>query len=84
MEAILKRKGIERKFGEAKKRHGLDTARYRRRARVAIQVFMTLIALNVKRTATLSYQHCHILRLNLHCVRRDSGNMAHENKLYGT
>lgn len=53
-EALIKRKGIERKFGEAKKWHRLDRARYRRKTRVAIQVFMTFMALNIKRIVNLS------------------------------
>jgi len=53
-EALIKRKGIERKFGEAKKWHRLHRARYRRRTRVAIQVFMTFMALNIKRIVNLS------------------------------
>lgn len=52
-EAILKRKGIERKFGEVKKWHSLNRARYRERWRVAIQVFMTFIVVNIKRMIKL-------------------------------
>lgn len=52
-EALVKRKGIERKFGEVKKWHGLARARYRQRWRVAIQSFMTFSVVNVKRMATL-------------------------------
>ncbi len=52
-DAFIKRKGIERKFGEAKVWHRLSRARYRERTRVAIQVFMTFLVLNVKRMATL-------------------------------
>ncbi len=48
-EALEKRKGIERKFGEAKKWHGLRRARYRGKWRVAIQVLMTFIVVNIKR-----------------------------------
>lgn len=51
--AIIKRKAIERKFGEVKKWHGLDRARYRERWRVAIQVFMTFLVVNVKRIIKL-------------------------------
>lgn len=47
------RKRIERKFGEAKKWHGLSRARYRGRWRVAIQAFMTFIVVNVKRMIRL-------------------------------
>lgn len=52
-EAFVKRKDIERKFGEAKVWHKLCRARYRERTRVAIQVFMTFLVLNVKRMAGL-------------------------------
>ena len=52
-EALLKRKGIERKFGEAKKWHGLAKARYRQRWRVAIQSFMTFSVINIKKIAAL-------------------------------
>lgn len=53
LEAFIKRKGIERKFGEVKKWHGLTRARYRQRWRVAIQSFMTFIVANIKRMVTL-------------------------------
>ena len=52
-EAFVKRRDIERKFGEAKVWHRLGRARYRERKRVAIQVFMTFLVLNVKRMASL-------------------------------
>ena len=52
-DAIVKRRWIERKFGEAKKWHALHRARYRGRWRVAIQVFMTFMVLNVKRMIRL-------------------------------
>ena len=52
-EAFVKRRGIERKFGEAKVWHRLRRARYRGRTRVAIQVLMTFLVLNVKRMASL-------------------------------
>lgn len=52
-EAFVKRKAIERKFGEAKVWHRLSRARYRERTRVAIQVFITFMVLNIKRMATL-------------------------------
>lgn len=48
-----KRKIVERKFGEGKLWHGLQRARYRKRARVAIQVFMTFLVLNIKRMVNL-------------------------------
>lgn len=53
LEALVKRKGIERKFGEVKKWHGLARARYRQRWRVAIQSFMTFSVVNIKRIITL-------------------------------
>lgn len=52
-EAFVKRKSIERKFGEAKVWHHLRRSRYRQRARVAIQVFMTFLVLNIKRMVNL-------------------------------
>lgn len=52
-EAIILRKMIERKFGEAKKWHGLSRARFRRKWRVAIQVLMTFLVMNVKRIVKL-------------------------------
>lgn len=51
---VLKlRKMIERKFGEAKKWHGMARARYRGRWKVAIQVIMTFFVMNAKRIARL-------------------------------
>ena len=47
------RKRIEAKFGEAKKHHGMMRARYRGRWRVAIQVFMSFIVMNLKRMVKL-------------------------------
>ena len=52
-EALKKRKRIEAKFGEAKKHHRMARARYRGRWRVAIQVFMTFIVINLKRMVKL-------------------------------
>lgn len=52
-EALKVRKAIERKFGEAKKWHGLRRARYRTRARVAIQAFLVFIVMNLKRIVKL-------------------------------
>ena len=52
-EAMELRKGVERKFGEAKKWHGLRRARYRGKWRVAIQCLMTFLVLNVKRMIKL-------------------------------
>ena len=52
-EALIKRKEIERKFGEVKVWHKLHKARYRKRSRVAIQVLMTFLVVNVKRMTKL-------------------------------
>lgn len=52
-EALLIRKRIEAKFGEAKKWHNLDRARYRGRWKVAIQVLMTFLVTNCKRIIKL-------------------------------
>lgn len=40
---------IEGIFAEAKENHGLDRARYRGRAKMQIQAYMTAIVQNVKR-----------------------------------
>lgn len=45
---------IERKFGEAKRWHGLDRARYRGRWRVAIQALMVFTVMNLKLMANMS------------------------------
>lgn len=51
---VLKlRKIVERKFGEAKKWHGMSRARYRGKWKVAIQVLMTFLVMNAKRIARL-------------------------------
>lgn len=52
-QALEIRKMIERKFGEAKKWHGMARARYRGLARVKIQVLMTFLVINAKRIARL-------------------------------
>jgi IS5 family transposase len=52
-EALAQRKMIERKFGEAKKWHGMGRARYRGKWRVAIQVLMTFLVMNIKRIVKL-------------------------------
>ena len=44
---------IERKYGEAKQNHGLHRCRYLGRIRYAIQVYLTVIALNLKRMVKL-------------------------------
>lgn len=48
------RTAIERTYSEVKGSHGLVRARYRTRARVAIQVFLTFIVTNVKRLVVLA------------------------------
>jgi IS5 family transposase len=56
MKAAMKiRKTIERVFGDAKKWHRMGRARYRSRARVAIQVILTMIVLNAKKLARQLY-----------------------------
>jgi IS5 family transposase len=45
---------IERKFSEAKNRHGLDKARYWGLDKVSIQSFLTAIVLNLKRLVKLT------------------------------
>ena len=44
---------IERKFGEAKQGHGLGRCRYLGSLRYAIQVYMTVLTLNLKRMVKL-------------------------------
>lgn len=51
--ALRLRKIIERKFGEAKKWHGMARARYRGKWKVAIQIIMTFFVMNAKRIARL-------------------------------
>ncbi len=53
IKALNLRKMIERKFGEAKKWHRMDRARYRGYFKVKIQVLMTFLVLNVKRIVRL-------------------------------
>ncbi len=64
-EALEKRKAVERKFGEAKKWHGLRRARYRGKWRVALQVFMTFIVINVKKMIKLIKKGVEQISLNL-------------------
>lgn len=45
---LRQRYQIERKFGEAKKHHGLDRCRYRTMEGYGIQAYLTAIALNLK------------------------------------
>ncbi len=52
-EALRYRKIVERKFAEAKCWHGLGRARYHGRWRVAIQVLMIFLVLNLKLMARL-------------------------------
>jgi hypothetical protein len=52
-QAMEERKKVERKFGEAKRHHQLGRARYRRRWRVAIQVWMTFLVIDAKRMVKL-------------------------------
>jgi len=52
-EASRKRRRIEAKFGQAKKHHRMARARYRGRWRVAIQVLMTFMVMNLKRMVRL-------------------------------
>jgi len=51
--SLSKRYIIERKFGEAKKYHGLGRCRYLGLVRYAVQAYMTAIALNLKRLVRL-------------------------------
>lgn len=44
---------MERKYGEAKARHGLGRCRYLGRLRYAIQVYLTVLVLNLKRMVRL-------------------------------
>jgi IS5 family transposase len=52
-EGLKERYKIERKFGEAKREHGLGRCRYVGLLRYAIQSFLTAIALNLKRLVLL-------------------------------
>jgi IS5 family transposase len=51
--ALRKRSLIERRFGSGKKWHDLGRARYWGKAKVAIQVLMTFLVMNVKRMVKL-------------------------------
>ena len=46
---------VEHKFAEGKKYHGLGVARYWGLAKVRVQVYMTALALNLKRLAPLRW-----------------------------
>ena len=50
---LKERYKIERKFGEAKRWHGLGRCRYLGLARYGIQAFLTVLALNLKRIVQL-------------------------------
>ncbi len=50
---LKERYKIERKYGEAKARHGLGRCRYLGRLRYAIQVYVTVLVLNLKRMVRL-------------------------------
>ena len=63
--ALKKRRRIEAKFGQAKKHHAMARARYRGRWRVAIQVFMTFIVMNLKRMVKLLQIRGNTMRLGL-------------------
>ena len=67
-EALGIRRMIERKFGEAKKWHGMARARYRGMARVKIQVLMTFLVMNVKRIARLLERNAPHPRRQFSCV----------------
>jgi hypothetical protein len=62
-EALGLRKMIERKFGEAKKWHGMERARFRSKERVKIQVLMTFMVINIKRITRLMEENGQILRI---------------------
>ncbi len=50
-----KRPSIEHKFAEGKKYHGMGRARYWGLDKMRIQVFMTAIAINLKRMVRLTF-----------------------------
>jgi len=52
-EGLRQRHKIEQKYGEAKQNHGLRRCRYLGRARYEIQVYLTVIAMNLKRMVKL-------------------------------
>jgi len=52
-QGIQERYKVERKFGEGKQGHGLSRCRYLGLSRFAVQAFMTVIALNLKRMVKL-------------------------------
>jgi IS5 family transposase len=62
-EALGLRKMIERKFGEAKKWHGMERARFRGKERVKIQVLMTFMVINIKRITRLMEENGQMYKL---------------------
>ena len=68
--ALKLRKMIERKFGEAKKWHGMSRARYRGKHKVTIQVLMTFLVMNAKRMAKLLRESSHLKTLQPSIVIR--------------
>lgn len=52
-QGLRERYKIERKFGEAKQRHGFDRCRYLGKVGYALQAFFTMIMLNLKRMVKL-------------------------------
>jgi hypothetical protein len=52
-QGLQERYKIERKFGEAKQGHGLGRCRYLGRMGFAVQAFLTMIVLNLKRMVKL-------------------------------
>lgn len=53
-ESTLKRKQIEKKFGEEKKHHGFNHCRYLGLKKYAIQAYLTAMAVNLKRIMLLT------------------------------
>jgi transposase len=51
--AMEERKKVERRFGQAKRHHGMTRTRYRGRWRMAIQALMTFFVINAKRMVKL-------------------------------
>ena len=84
LEAMEERKKVERKFGETKRWHHLGRARYRRRWRVAIQVFTTFVVINAKRMVKLLRSRRILLRLSPVQDERKSGQgsaITHRDRL---
>ena len=51
---------VERTYGWAKQKHGLRRARYRGRARVAVQAFLTFMVLNARKALRIKEGLCPI------------------------